>query len=87
MVIVTIVFIVSFLPYLSLIAWRVVKRQNEAEFLSDAGLVLFKIGSRSWLLNYSHNPWLYGIFNSNFRQFSLDRCVGGDELGICITFI
>ncbi|XP_052286362.1 neuropeptide FF receptor 2-like [Dreissena polymorpha] len=69
MVIVTIVFIVSFLPYLSLTVWRVVKRQHEAEFLSDAGLVWFKIGSRSFLLNSSLNPWIYGIFNSNFRQF------------------
>ncbi|KAH3817637.1 neuropeptide FF receptor 2-like [Dreissena polymorpha] len=69
MMIVTIVFIASFLPHLSLIVWRVVKRQHEAEFLSDPGLVWFKIGSRSWLLNCSLNPWIYGIFNSNFRQF------------------
>ncbi|KAH3818134.1 hypothetical protein DPMN_119730 [Dreissena polymorpha] len=69
MVIVYIVFIVSLLPYLSLIIWRVFKRKHELEFLSGAGLVLFKIGSRSFLLNSCLNPWIYGIFNSNFRHF------------------
>ena len=69
MVIVTIVFIVSFLPYLTLIVWRVVKRQHAAEFLFDAGLVWFKIGTRSCLFNCSLNPWIYGNFNSNYRQF------------------
>ncbi|XP_052213960.1 probable G-protein coupled receptor No18 isoform X2 [Dreissena polymorpha] len=69
MVIVNIVFIVSFLPYLSLCVWVVFKSQHESEFLSGAGLVLFKIGTRSFIFNSSLNPWIYGIFNSNFRHF------------------
>ena len=69
MIIVTVVFIVSFLPYLSLTVWRVYKGKHEAEFLSGGGLVGFKIGSRSFLLNSTLNPWIYGIFNTNFRQF------------------
>ncbi|XP_045202842.2 probable G-protein coupled receptor No18 [Mercenaria mercenaria] len=69
MIVVTVVFIVSFLPYLSLTVWRVYKGKHEAEFLSGGGLVGFKIGSRSFLLNNTLNPWIYGIFNSNFRRF------------------
>ncbi|KAH3817635.1 5-hydroxytryptamine receptor 1F-like [Dreissena polymorpha] len=69
MVIVNIVFIVSFLPYFSLIVWRIVKRQHQTEFLPDAGLVWFTIGSRSGYLNSCLNPWIYGIFNSDFRHF------------------
>lgn len=69
MVIVTVVFIISFLPYLSLTVWRVKEGKHEAEFLSGAGLVGFKIGSRSFLLNSTLNPWIYGIFNTNFRRF------------------
>lgn len=69
MVIVTVVFIISFLPYLSLTVWRVKEGKHEAEFLSGAGLVGFKIGSRSFLLNSTLNPWIYGIFNTHFRRF------------------
>lgn len=74
MIAVTTVFIASFLPYLSLTIWRIYKGQHEAEFLSGAGLVGFKIGSRSFLLNSSLNPWIYGFFNSNFRRFVLRSC-------------
>lgn len=81
MIIVTVVFIISFLPYLSLTVWRIMKGKHEAEFLSGSGLVGFKIGSRSFLLNSSLNPWIYGIFNSNFRRFFCGRlcCRGQDQ--------
>lgn len=73
MIIVTVVFICSFLPYLSLTVWRISTGKHEAEFLSNGGLVAFKIGSRSFLLNSSLNPWIYGIFNSSFREFFFVR--------------
>ncbi|KAH3818141.1 hypothetical protein DPMN_119737 [Dreissena polymorpha] len=69
MVIVNLVFIISYLPYLSLCVWVALTRQHELTILSGSGLVLAKIGSRSFLLNSSLNPWIYGIFNSNFRHF------------------
>ena len=69
MVTITTLFILSFLPYLSLTIWRVIEGQHEAQFLSDGGLVGFKIGSRSFLLNSAFNPWVYGIFNSKFRRY------------------
>ena len=68
MIAITLVFVISFLPYLSLIIWRSLKGIHEGE-LSDAGLVWFKIGSRSFLLNSSINPWIYGTFNSRFRLY------------------
>jgi len=74
MVLVTVLFIASFLPYLSLTVWHAAKGKHEALFLSDSGLVAFKIGSRSFLLNSSLNPWIYGIFNSKFRQFYFGWC-------------
>lgn len=69
MITITVLFVISFLPYLSLTVWRIVKGKHEAEFLSDAGLVAFKIGSRSFLLNSAVNPWVYGVFNSQFRAY------------------
>jgi len=74
MILVTVLFITSFLPYLSLTVWHAAKGMHEALFLSDAGVLAFKIGSRSFLLNSSLNPWIYGIFNSKFRQFYFGWC-------------
>ncbi|WAR00258.1 NPFF2-like protein [Mya arenaria] len=74
MIIVTVIFILSFLPYLSLTVWRIVEGNYEALFLSGAGLVGFNIGTRSFMLNSSLNPWIYGIFNRNFRRFFFGWC-------------
>ena len=69
MVIVTLIFFGSFLPYLSFSVWVAIEGRHEALFLSDAGLVVYHIGFRSFLLNSALNPWIYGIFNSQFRRF------------------
>ena len=74
MVTVTVIFIVSFLPYLSFAVWSVIEDRHEALFLSKAGLVAYHIGFRSYLLNSALNPWIYGIFNSQFRQFFFGWC-------------
>jgi len=74
MLIITAVFVVSFLPYLSLVAWRVLKGKHGAHFFSDAGLVAYHIGFLSYQLNCSLNPWIYGIFNSQFRRFYSGCC-------------
>ena len=66
---VTIVFILSFLPYLALTVWRFYKDEHESNILSDTDLVLFQIGIRSIFLNNSLNPVIYGGFNSQFRAF------------------
>jgi len=74
MVIVTVVFIGSFIPYISLAVWNVITGRDGSLFLSDASLVAFEIGFRSYLLNSSLNPWIYGIFNSQFRRFYFGWC-------------
>jgi len=74
MVMITIVFLLSFVPYISLCLWRLVEARHERLFLSDASLVFFNIGLRSHLLNSSLNPVIYGIFNSNFRKFYFKFC-------------
>jgi len=74
MVIVTVVFIVSFIPYISLAVWERITGRDESVFLSDTSLVAYKIGFRSYLLNSSLNPWIYGIFNSQFRRFYFGWC-------------
>ena len=74
MILVTVVFITSFLPHLMLVVGRAVVGKHEPLFLSPAGLVVTNIFGRSFLLNSSLNPWIYGIFNSKFRHFYFGRC-------------
>lgn len=69
MLVITIVFIVSFLPYLILVIWRAVIGGHEDDVLSDSGLVAFQFGIRSYFLNSAINPLTYGFFNSRFRYF------------------
>ena len=69
MLTITVVFVLSFLPYLILILWRLFQSGYEVDLLSDAGLVAFQIGIRSYLLNSATNPLLYGFFNPKFRTF------------------
>ena len=69
MLVITIIFIVSFLPYLSLIIWRSYSKEHEVNIMTDAQLLWLQIGLRSYFLNSSLNPLIYGFFNSNFRAF------------------
>ena len=69
MLVITIVFVVSFLPYLILVIWRAVIGGHEENVLSDAGLIAFQFGIRSYFLNAAINPLTYGFFNSKFRLF------------------
>ncbi|XP_052763585.1 probable G-protein coupled receptor 19 [Mya arenaria] len=69
MLVITVVFVISFLPYQALVLWRVSKGGYEADVLSDGGLVAFQFGLRSYFLNSALNPFIYGFFNSRFRDF------------------
>ena len=66
---VTIVFIISCLPYLALVIWKTLDGGYENDLLSGAGLIAFEIGMRSYLLNNAVNPIMYGFFNAKFRRF------------------
>ena len=69
MLVITIIFVVSFLPYLTISVWRSFSKEHESNFLTDAQLLWLQIGLRSYFLNSSLNPLIYGFFNSNFRAF------------------
>lgn len=74
MIAVTGLFLLSFLPYLSLIIWRSIIGEHEESRIAGSNLVIYEIGIRSFLLNSGLNPWIYGIFNSNFRQYFYKKC-------------
>jgi len=74
MLLITVTFLLSFIPYLSLTVWRAIEVRHEWLFLSDSALVAFNIGLRSHLLNSCFNPFIYGIFNGKFRQFYFGWC-------------
>lgn len=67
MLAVTALFIFSFLPAIGLMVWKGLG--GETNNLSSTGLVLYKLGSRTYMLNSSLNAWIYGIFNSQFRHY------------------
>ena len=78
MITVTLIFIVSFLPYLSLAVWSAIEGRGASLLFSklNADFVVYHIGVRSYLLNSALNPWIYGIFNSQFRQLFFSFCFG-----------
>ncbi|XP_052764623.1 neuropeptide FF receptor 2-like [Mya arenaria] len=69
MLVVTVVFVLSFLPLLVLILWRTANGAYEYDLLSDSELVAYQFGIRTYFLNSAINPFTYGFFNSSFREF------------------
>ncbi|KAH3799195.1 hypothetical protein DPMN_152801 [Dreissena polymorpha] len=74
MIVITAIFIISFLPHLVLIILD--------EFLTfhktTGSQVAFQFGVRSYFLNSAINPLVYGFFNPKFRLFyssKLCRCL------------
>ncbi|KAH3711269.1 cholecystokinin receptor-like [Dreissena polymorpha] len=76
MLTITGLFVLSFLPFLVLSIWRAVNGEYEPDVLSDAKLVAFQFGLRSYFLNSALNPFVYGVLNSKFRSF-VYRCFCG----------
>lgn len=69
MLVITVVFIVSFLPYLCLAIWS----SFVDDFRTYDSSVGYQIGIRSYFLNSALNPITYGFFNSKFRNFFFHR--------------
>ncbi|KAL3888003.1 hypothetical protein ACJMK2_000387 [Sinanodonta woodiana] len=65
---ITVVFIVSFLPYLCLSMWQSFSKGYVEHGMSDLQIVLFSIGVRSYFLNSVLNPFIYGFLNLKFRE-------------------
>ena len=64
---VTFVFIVSFLPHLSLIVSRTLVKDFDLN-LEGAGLCAYNIFIRSYFVNSVANPIIYGFMNTEFRK-------------------
>ncbi|XP_067665974.1 neuromedin-U receptor 2-like [Haliotis asinina] len=64
---VTIVFILSFLPHLSLVIARSTVKDFDYK-LDDTGTVFFNIFLRSYFVNSAANPIIYGVMNVRFRR-------------------
>lgn len=69
MFVITVVFILSYLPHLTLALWQALTNEYESNVLSEIAVIAFQIGLRSYFLNSAINPFVYGFFNPNFRQF------------------
>ncbi|KAH3710500.1 muscarinic acetylcholine receptor M4-like [Dreissena polymorpha] len=68
MFLISLAFILSYLPHLILMATRVVKYQF-IEQLSDDGLATYKFFLRSYFLNCAINPVIYGLCDVRFRLY------------------
>lgn len=66
---ITVAFIISFLPYLSLMTWRTLSKEYEPNLFSKSEMVAFQIFIRSFLINSAANPLIYGFLNTEFRSF------------------
>ncbi len=64
---VTIVFILSFLPYLCLSITRALVKDFDYN-LNSTGTVFFNIFLRSYFVNSAANPIIYGVMNIRFRR-------------------
>lgn len=67
MFLISLAFVLSYLPFLSLLLVRSV-HNNFDETLSDGWRAVYKFFLRSYFLNCSINPFIYGISDSKFRQ-------------------
>ncbi|XP_062587590.1 cholecystokinin receptor type A-like [Saccostrea cucullata] len=70
---VTLTYILSFIPFLSLATHRSI-HPGEWEHISHAGEVVYQVFIRSYLLNSCVNPIIYSFFNSLFRRECKKMC-------------
>ena len=73
---VTIAYVVSFLPFVVIVAIRVVVPAYYTT-LSDAQKSIWQFFLRSYVINCAANPIMYGLFNKDFRNkmWGLLQCV------------
>ncbi|XP_062615184.1 orexin receptor type 2-like [Saccostrea cucullata] len=65
-IVVTVAFIVSYLPFLVVMVTRNIKKNFE-DILSPAAEVLYKFCLKSYFINNAINPIIYSFLNRNFR--------------------
>ena len=64
--IITIVFVLSFIPHLSIIIWLAV-RPSVIDDLSSPSIIVYNIFFRSFVINNMANPIIYGFVDKKFR--------------------
>ena len=74
--IVTILFLVGYIPVFAVLLWRQSVDKHQIEFLSGTDLVAYDLATTSFLISSAVNPWVYGIMCSQFRQYFLERFRG-----------
>ena len=67
MFLISLAFVLSYLPMLLLLMVRSIDHEFEAT-LTDAGRAAYKFFLRSYLLNVSINPFIYGLSDTRFRE-------------------
>ena len=67
MCLISIAFVVSYLPFLSLLLLRTIQKDVDAS-MSDTWRAVYKFFLRSGYLNCAINPFIYGISDSSFRR-------------------
>ncbi|KAH3897227.1 cholecystokinin receptor type A-like [Dreissena polymorpha] len=65
--IVTLVFVLSFVPYLALTSIRYISPEK-IEKISNSGMMMYHFALRSYLLNSAVNPLIYCFLNRKFRE-------------------
>ncbi|XP_033727351.1 gastrin/cholecystokinin type B receptor-like [Pecten maximus] len=68
---ISIAFVLSFLPYLSLVTWRTLASDYEPNLLSESAMVAFQLFLRSFLISSASNPVIYGFLNTEFKDMTL----------------
>ena len=74
--IVTILFLVGYIPVFAVLLWRQSVDKHQIECLSGTDLVAYDLATTSFLISSAVNPWVYGIMCSQFRQYFLERFRG-----------
>ncbi|KAL3888016.1 hypothetical protein ACJMK2_000400 [Sinanodonta woodiana] len=71
LILVTAVFILSYVPFVCLIIWRITVDDSVLTNMSDVEIIFYFIGLRSYLINSAVNPIVFGACNNQFREFFL----------------
>ena len=66
MFLISLAFIVSYLPHLALMLYRVLK-EDFVENMDGDGRSIYRFFLRSYFLNCAINPVIYGVFDTRFR--------------------
>jgi len=72
---VTVAYVLSFIPFVVIVSVRT-SSPNTEETLSAAGKTWWNFFLRSYVINCAINPFLYGIFNKDFRRKMCDMLQG-----------